>query len=112
MLRRQAGVALIGTSLAVTALGLPGWPLVAWLASVALNVCAVALVLRELARMVPARMPFLCAVGAAMLTGASVLAPTIAGRPVGPGLTASIACGAFLAAFLLWLEEFERPVTP
>jgi len=104
---RQIGAFSIALGLALGALGLPGWPVVAWSLSLALNLLAAIAVLRLVGGIVARRAPFLAAAVAALLTGASELAPTLAPAPVSTATMAAIAAVTFLAGFVFWLEAFE-----
>ena len=104
---RQLGALSIALGLAIGALGLPGWPVVAWALSMALNLVAAVAVLRLVGGMVAQRAPFVAAAVAALLTGASELAPTLVPAPVSTAALAAIAAVTFLAGFVFWLEAFE-----
>ena len=104
---RQLGTLSIALGLAIGALGLPGWPVVAWSLALALNLLAAVAVLRLVGGMVARHAPFVAAAVAALLTGASELAPTLAPAPVSTGTLAAIAAVTFLAGFVFWLEAFE-----
>jgi hypothetical protein len=106
---RQVGAFLVALGLAVGAVGLPGWPHVAWVLSIGLNVLAAIALLRLIGGYVARRAPFVAAAGAAFLTGASEMAPTLAPSPVSMGALAAVAALTFLAGFVLWLEAFEPP---
>jgi hypothetical protein len=106
---RQVGAFLIALGMAVGAVGLPGWPHVAWVLSIGLNVLAAIALLRLVGGYVARRAPFVAAACAAFLTGASELAPTLAPSPVSMGTLAAVAALTFLAGFVLWLEAFEPP---
>ena len=86
---RQLGALSIALGLALGALGLPSWPFVAWSLSLGLNLLA--------------------AIGAAILTGASELVPTLAPSPVSLGMLTVLAAFTFLAGFVFWLDAFEPP---
>lgn len=107
---RQLGALSIALGLAVGALGLPSWPLVAWSLALALNVLAAIAVLRLVGGRVARRAPFAAAAGAAILTGAAELAPTLAPSPVSLGPLTVLAGLTFLVGFLFWLDAFEPPV--
>ncbi|MDX6378614.1 MAG: hypothetical protein QOE98_2917 [Gaiellaceae bacterium] len=106
---RQLGAFLVAVGMAIGAVGLPGWPHVAWVLSVGLNVLAAIAVLRLIGGYVARRAPFAAAALAAFLTGASELAPTLAPSPVSVSTLAVVAVLTFLAGFVLWLEAFESP---
>jgi len=108
---RQLGALSIALGLAIGALGLPRWPVLAWSLSVTLNLVAAIAVLRLVGGMVARHAPFAAAAVAALLTGASELAPTLAPSPVSTGMMAALAAVTFLAGFVFWLEAFE-PATP
>jgi len=104
---RQLGALSIALGLAIGALGLPSWPYVAWTLSVALNLIAAITVLRLVGGVVARRAPFAAAGGAAILTGAAELVPTLAPAPVSQSAIAVLAAFTFLAGFVFWLEAFE-----
>jgi hypothetical protein len=108
---RQAGAFLIALGMAVGAVGLPHWPTVAGVLSIALNVFLAVALLRLVGSYVARRAPFVAAAGAAFLTGASEMAPTLAPSPVSMSKLAVLAALTFLAGFVLWLEAFEPPAT-
>lgn len=93
--------------MAIGAIGLPRWPTIAWVLSLALNVFLAVAVLRLVGGCVARRAPFVAASAAALLTGASELAPTLAPSPVSVSTLAALAALTFLAGFVLWLEAFE-----
>jgi hypothetical protein len=109
---RQLGALSVALGLAIGALGLPSWPYVAWALSVALNLIAAIAVLRLVGGVVARRAPFAAAAGAAILTGVSELAPTLAPSPVPQAALAALAAFTFLTGFVFWLEAFEQPATP
>jgi len=106
---RQLGALSIALGMAIGALGLPGWPYVAWSLALALNLLAAIAVLRLVGGLVARRAPFAAAASAAMLTGASELAPTLAPSPVSLGALSVLAAFTFLAGFVFWLDLFEPP---
>lgn len=106
---RQLGALSIALGLALGALGLPSWPFVAWSLSLGLNLLAAIAVLRLVGGMVARRAPFAAAAGAAILTGASELVPTLAPSPVSLGMLTVLAAFTFLAGFVFWLDAFEPP---
>ena len=108
-LSRQAGAFLIALGMAIGAIGLPRWPTVAWVLSIALNVFLAVALLRLVGGYVARRAPFVAAAVAAFLTGASEMAPTLAPSPVSVSTLAVLAALTFLAGFVLWLEAFEPP---
>src|SRR4051812_49702872 len=108
---RQIGAFSIALGLALGALGLPGWPVVAWSLSLALNLLAAIAVLRLVGGMVARHAPFAAAAVAALLTGASELAPTLAPSPVSTGMMAALAAVTFLAGVVFLLEAVE-PAPP
>lgn len=108
-LSRQTGAFLIALGMALGAVGLARWPHIAWLLALGLNVLAAIAVLRLAGGYVARRAPFAAAGTAAFLTGASVLAPTLAPAPVSGSTLEVVAAITFLAGFVLWLEAFEPP---
>jgi hypothetical protein len=106
---RQLGALSIALGLAIGALGLPAWPYVAWSLALALNLLAAIALLRQVGGVVAQRAPFAAAAGAALLTGASELVPTLAPAPVSATALSVLAAVTFLAGFVFWLEAFEPP---
>ena len=106
---RQLGALAIALGMAIGALGLPGWPYLAWSLSLGLNLIASIAVLRLVGGYVARRAPFAAASGAALLTGAAVLAPTLAPAPVSLETLSVLAAFTFLAGFVFWLDAFEPP---
>jgi hypothetical protein len=109
---RPLGLTVLAAALAIAALGLQAWPLVAWIAATALNVLAVVAVLDAAVDVVFAERPFAGATVAAFATAAAVLCPGLAPPLLGAGEITALGCGVFVVSLLLWVERCERPTAP
>ena len=102
---RSIGWGLVAVALAVGALGPRDLAVVAWLSAVGLNVLGSTAVLSVVAAPAARRAPLATSIGAATITGLSVLLPGLAPVAAGPFVRAALAFAVVLGGVVVWLER-------